>query len=95
MAQRGRLPEGHLRGDFGEAAGRATGYEAAGSLTIKGASQNVVAPFTLTEAAGTRIVEGQFTMKRLQYKIGEGAWAETDTVADDVLVRFRFALPAK
>jgi len=70
-------------------------YEAAGPLTIKGASQNVVAPFTLTEAGGTRIVEGQFTMKRLQYKIGEGAWAETDTVADDVLVRFRFALPAK
>ena len=70
-------------------------YEAAGQLTIKGATQNVVAPFTLTESGATRIVDGQFTMKRLQYKIGEGAWAETDTVADEVLVRFRFALPAK
>jgi len=70
-------------------------YEASGALTIKGATQNVVAPFTLTEANGMRIVEGQFTVKRLQFKIGEGAWAETDTVADEVLVRFRFALPAK
>jgi len=70
-------------------------YEAAGTLTIKGASQNVVAPFTLAEAGGVRTVEGQFPMKRLQYKIGEGAWAETDTVADEVLVKFKFALPAK
>ena len=70
-------------------------YEAAGALTIKGATQNVVAPFTLTEANGVRTVEGQFPMKRLQYKIGEGAWSETDTVADEVLVRFRFVLPAK
>jgi polyisoprenoid-binding protein YceI len=70
-------------------------YEAAGTLTIKGASQQVVAPFTLAEAAGVRTVEGQFTMKRLQYKIGEGAWAATDTVADEVLVNFKFALPAR
>jgi len=70
-------------------------YEAAGTLTIKGVSQNVVAPFTLAEASGVRIVEGQFTMKRLQYKIGEGAWAATDTVADEVLVKFKFALPAR
>ena len=70
-------------------------YEAAGSLTIKGVTQNVVAPFTLAEANGTRVVEGQFTVKRLQYKVGEGAWAATDTVADEVLVRFKFALPAK
>ena len=70
-------------------------YEASGALTIKGATQNVVAPFTLTEANGVRIVEGQFPMRRLQYKIGEGAWSDTDTVADEVLVRFRFALPLK
>lgn len=68
-------------------------YLATGKLTIKGASQPVTAPFTMTEAPGTRTVEGQFTLKRLQFKIGEGPWADTDTVADDVLVRFRFTLP--
>lgn len=68
-------------------------YVATGKLTIKGASQPVSAPFTLVDAGGTRTVEGQFTMKRLSYKIGEGPWADTDTVADDVLVKFRFTLP--
>jgi polyisoprenoid-binding protein YceI len=70
-------------------------FEARGPLTIKGASQEIVAPFTLAEAAGVRTVEGQFTLKRLQYKIGEGPWADTETVADEVLVRFRFAMPTK
>jgi polyisoprenoid-binding protein YceI len=68
-------------------------FEAAGTLTIKGASQDVVAPFTLTEAGGIRTVAGQFTLKRLQFRIGEGPWSDTETVADEVLVRFRFALP--
>lgn len=70
-------------------------FEAAGPLTIKGVSQGIVAPFTLAEAAGVRTVEGQFSLKRLQFKIGEGPWSDTDTVADEVLVRFRFSLPAK
>jgi len=70
-------------------------FEAAGPLTIKGVSQNIVAPFTLAEAAGVRTVEGQFPLKRLQFKIGEGPWSDTDTVADEVLVRFRFVLPVK
>ena len=70
-------------------------FEARGKLTIKGIGQDVVAPFTLSEAGGMRTVEGQFAMKRLQFKIGEGTWSDTDTVADDVLVKFRFVLPAK
>jgi polyisoprenoid-binding protein YceI len=69
-------------------------YEASGALTIKGVTQDVVAPFTLREANGVRIVEGEFPVRRLQYRIGEGAWAATDTVADEVRVRFRFALAA-
>ncbi len=49
----------------------------------------------MTESAGVRLVEGQFTLKRLQYRIGEAQWSDTDTVADEVLVRFRFAIPAR
>jgi polyisoprenoid-binding protein YceI len=68
-------------------------FEATGTLSIKGTTRDIVAPFTLVDAAGTRTVEGQFPLKRLQYKIGEGPWSDTDTVADEVLVRFRFVLP--
>ena len=68
-------------------------YTATGPLTIKGTSHPVTAPFTLDDAGAVRTVEGQFTLKRLGYRIGEGHWADTDTVADEVLVKFRFALP--
>ena len=68
-------------------------YEASGALTIKGITQNVTTPFTLAEAGGTRTVEGQFTLKRLQFKIGEKQWADTETVADEVAVRYKFVLP--
>lgn len=77
---------------------KATGpnrYEATGPLSIKGATQAVVAPFTLATVGGERVVEGQFAVKRLAFKVGEGAWSDTDTVADEVLVRFKFTLPAK
>ena len=68
-------------------------YIATGPLTIKGTSQPVTAPFTLNDAGSVRTVEGQFTMKRLAFRIGEGPWSDSDTVADDVLVKFRFTLP--
>ena len=55
---------------------------------------DIVAPFTLTQAGGLRTVEGRFPLKRLQFRIGDGAWSDTDTVADEILVRFRFVLPA-
>jgi len=76
---------------------KATGpgrYEAVGPLTIKGVTHNVTAPFTFAESGGLRTVEGSFGLKRLPFKIGEGPWADTDTVADDVSVRFKFVIPS-
>lgn len=69
-------------------------FEATGPLTIKGNTQSITAPFTLVEASGGRTVEGSFTVKRLQFRIGDGPWADTDTVADDVIVRFKFVIPS-
>ena len=69
-------------------------YEARGNLAIKGTTLPVVAQFTLSEAGGARTVEGGFPLKRLQYKIGEGTWSDTQTVADEIAVRFRFTLPS-
>ena len=69
-------------------------FEAAGRLTIKGITQDIVAPITLAEAGGMQTVEGGFILKRLPFKIGEGPWADTETVADDVQVRFKFVLPS-
>lgn len=68
-------------------------YEATGPLSIKGTTQTITAPFTYAETAGQRTVEGSFGLRRLPFRIGEGPWADTDTVADDVSVRFRFVIP--
>jgi polyisoprenoid-binding protein YceI len=62
-------------------------YEVAGKLTIKGASRDVVVPITL--AAG--VASGSVAIKRLDFKIGDGEWADTSMVANDVTVKFKLA----
>ena len=67
-------------------------YEVAGKLSIKGASQDVVVPVTLTQSGVTTTAAGSFVIKRLAFKIGENEWADTSMVADDVQVKFKLAL---
>lgn len=70
-------------------------YEAHGPLTIKGVGRDTTATFTIrSDAAGTWI-EGGFILPRLQFKIGEGEWSDTDTVADAVQVKFKLLLVTK
>lgn len=69
-------------------------YEVAGKLTLKGVTKDVVVPIALKkDASGNSVAEGSFPLKRMDYRIGEGMWADTDMVANDVLVRFRMVLP--
>nr|WP_228530027.1 YceI family protein [Diaphorobacter caeni] len=67
-------------------------YEVAGKLSIKGASQDVVVPVTLTQSGATTMAAGSFGIKRLTFKIGENEWADTSMVADEVQVKFKLAL---
>lgn len=74
---------------------KATGagrYEVAGRLTIKGASQNVVVPVALAQNGASTTASGAFTIKRLDFRIGDGDWKDTSMVANDVQVRFKLAL---
>ena len=69
-------------------------YEIAGQLTLKGITRDAVVPITLKkDATGNSVAEGSFTLKRLDFKIGEGQWADPATVANDVVVRIRMVLP--
>jgi polyisoprenoid-binding protein YceI len=52
----------------------------------------VVVPVTLKQAGGTTTATGTFTIKRLDFKIGEGEWADTSTVANNVEVHFKLAV---
>jgi polyisoprenoid-binding protein YceI len=63
--------------------------DVSGTLMIKGRSRDVTVPVTMKREAGGTAFEGAFPLLRLQYAIGDGPWADTDTVADEVHVRFR------
>lgn len=68
-------------------------YEVDGKLTIKGSTRDCIVPIRITsDAAGNRIAEGQFSIRRLDYRIGEGEWADPDTVANDIAVRVHIVL---
>lgn len=64
-------------------------YEVRGKLTLKGRTLDVVAPFTFKQQGEFGIFDGAFTLKRLDYAIGEGAWADVSAVANEVRIRFR------
>ena len=67
-------------------------FEISGKLSIKGHAQDVVVPVTLTQNGATTLATGVLPIKRLVFKIGEGEWSDTGMVADDVQVKFKFAL---
>jgi polyisoprenoid-binding protein YceI len=65
------------------------GFEVTGQMTIKGKSRTVTAPFTVKPAGAGQLFEGTFVIKRLDFDIGTGPWSDTDTVANEVQVRFK------
>lgn len=73
-------------------------YEASGKLTIKGRTLDVTAPVTF-QSAGTRgVFDGSFSIKRLDYNIGEGEWKDVAAVANDIQIKFHlvvYAAPGK
>lgn len=69
------LPDGRLR--------------AIGPFTLKGHSANIVIPFTIRGDASGLWFEGSTKISRLAFKVGEGQWADPDTVADEVQIQFK------
>jgi polyisoprenoid-binding protein YceI len=67
-------------------------FEVSGKLSIKGASRDLVVPVALTQSGATTSATGTFVVKRMAFQIGQNEWADTSMVADDVQVKFKFAL---
>lgn len=67
-------------------------FEVAGKLTIKGATHNVVVPVQLVQSGDAGTATGQFVIKRLDFKIGDGEWNDPSLLANEVQVRFKLAL---
>jgi polyisoprenoid-binding protein YceI len=70
-------------------------YELAGVLTLKGKSREMRVPVTVKAAGKQAVFDGVLILKRLDFGIGTGPWADTDTVANDVKVRVRLTATAQ
>jgi len=66
-------------------------YEMRGTLTLKGRSREMSVPVTYMPGKNAATFDGSFVLKRLDFGIGEGMWADVATVANEVQVRFRIA----
>lgn len=67
-------------------------FEVSGRLAIKSIGRDVVVPVTLVQTAGSTTASGTFSIKRLDFKIGDGDWKDTSMVADAVQVKFKLVL---
>jgi polyisoprenoid-binding protein YceI len=63
-------------------------FKVSGKLTIKGKSEDVALPVTVTQQGATQTFDGTLPIKRSQFDIGTGEWKDTSIVADEVLIRF-------
>lgn len=69
-------------------------YEASGKLTIKGRTLDIVTPVTFQVNGAKGAFDGAFSIRRLDYKIGEGEWADVSAVANEVQIRFHLVTTA-
>lgn len=60
-----------------------------GKLTIKGKALDVSMPVAFKQDGKIQVFEGQLPIKRLYFNIGEGEWKDTDTLADEVIIKFK------
>lgn len=69
-------------------------YAADGALTLRGLSKPVSLVFTWTSGAST-VLNGEATLKRLDFKVGAGDWADTSVLPNAVKVKTRLLLKPK
>jgi polyisoprenoid-binding protein YceI len=70
----------------------AGGIEAVGKLTLRGVSKDLRLPLTLKPTATGLELSGQTAIKRLDYGVGQGEWQSTESVGDEVKIRYKVAL---
>jgi polyisoprenoid-binding protein YceI len=59
-------------------------YEAAGKLTIRGVTKDVVLPFTLAIAGDSATAKGHLGLVRTAFGVGQGPWTSGEWVALEV-----------
>ncbi len=67
-------------------------FEIDGQLSIKGNTQRVIVPLSVTQSGDATQASGAFQIKRIDFKIGDGEWNDVSIVANEVQVNFKLTL---
>ena len=65
-----------------------------GKMSIKGRTRVVSTPASFRPQGAQGVFEGAFILKRADYGIGEGMWADFDAVANEVQIKFKLVASA-
>ncbi|CAK0746708.1 Lipid/polyisoprenoid-binding YceI-like domain-containing protein [Gammaproteobacteria bacterium] len=63
-------------------------FEVTGKLAIKGKTHTVSVPFTYKTEEKRGVFDGEFVLKRADFAIGEGQWADFETIANEIQIHF-------
>ena len=69
-----------------EIVAKGAGFEAHGTLTLRGVARPVTLDFTFTPSAGGATLEGRATLDRSAFGVGGGDWADPEMIANEVKV---------
>lgn len=67
-------------------------FDVIGKLTIKSGVRDLVVPVAVAQSAAGTAATGAFTIKRLEFGIGDGDWKDTTLVSNEVQVKFKLLL---
>lgn len=73
-------------------------FDVIGRLVIKSVVRDLVVPVAVAQTPAATTATGAFTIRRLDFGIGEGDWKDTALVSNEVQVKFKLLLagvPAK
>lgn len=70
-------------------------YQAIGQLTVKDVSRTIEVPFTWEQSGDEATLTAETRLKRGDFNIGTGEWAEDDIIGFDVVVKARLNLTRK
>jgi len=73
----------------------ATGFAAAGALTLRGVTKDVPIEFQFAPAGAGAKLSGSAKLNRLDFGVGQGEWKSTETIADPVKINFSLVLKPK
>ncbi|MCP2020583.1 YceI family protein [Pseudomonas laurylsulfatiphila] len=69
-------------------------YTITGKLSLRGLTREVSVPVLLKSESSIGIFDGQLVLKRDDFKMGEGEWADS-MVSNEINIRFRMVAPQR